>query len=120
MTPAEQLHLDASAYANKRLAMHKEAIKQQKQTPLDEQVHGGNWVAHYEGYVAGYKAQEPDFGPQPDMHFGMNQDDWKDIVAAISKARDSRGIYLACRPADVFQDWFLAMGLFKPKEKNNG
>ena len=71
-----------------------------------------------EGYVAGYKAQEPDFGPQPDMHYGMNQDDWKDIVAAISKARDSRGIYLGCRPADVFQDWFLAMGLFKPKEKN--
>lgn len=65
------------------------------------------------------KAQEPDFGPQPDMHYGMNQDDWKDIVAAISKARDSRGIHLACRPADVFQDWFLAMGLFKPKEKAN-
>jgi hypothetical protein len=62
----------------------------------------------------------PDFGPQPGMHYGMNQDDWKDIVAAISKARDSRGIYLACRPADVFKDWFLAMGLFKPKEKNHG
>ena len=62
--------------------------------------------------------QEPDFGPQPGMHYGMNQDDWKDIVAAISKARDSRGIYLGCRPADVFQDWFLAMGTFKPKDKN--
>ena len=58
MTPAEQLHLDAAAYANKRMEMHKEAIKQQKQTPLDEQVHGGNWVAHYEGYVAGYEAKE--------------------------------------------------------------
>lgn len=66
------------------------------------------------------KAQEPDFGPQPGMHGGLNPDDWKDIVAAISKVRDHRGIYLACRPADVFQDWFLAMGLFKPKEKNNG
>jgi hypothetical protein len=64
-------------------------------------------------------AQEArNFGPQPNMHYGMNQDDWKDIVAAISKARDSRGIYLACRPADVFQDWFLALGTFKPKEKN--
>lgn len=63
-------------------------------------------------------AQEPNFGPQPDMHYGMNQDDWKDVVAAISKVRDSRGIHLACRPADVFQDWFLAMGLFKPKENN--
>ena len=62
--------------------------------------------------------QEPDFGPQPGMHGGLNPDDWKDIVAAISKVRDHRGIYLACRPADVFQDWFLAMGLFKPKEKN--
>ena len=66
-------------------------------------------------------AQEArNFGPQPGMHHGMNQDDWKDIVAAISKARDSRGIHLACRPAEVFQDWFLAMGLFKPKEKNHG
>ena len=62
-------------------------------------------------------AQRPiDFGSQPGMQYGMNQDDWKDIVAAITKARDSRGIYLGCRPADVFQDWFLAMGLFKPKE----
>jgi hypothetical protein len=63
-----------------------------------------------------YVNRQYNFGPQPDMHYGMNQDDWKDIVAAISKARDSRGIYLGCRPADVFQDWFLAMGLFKPKE----
>ena len=62
------------------------------------------------------KAQEPDFGEQPGMHYGMNQDDWKDIVDAISTARDSRGIFLGCRPADVFQDWFLAMGLFKPKK----
>jgi hypothetical protein len=68
--------------------------------------------------VAQWPERPVDFGPQPDMHYGMNQEDWKDIVAAISKARDSRGIYLACRPADVFQDWFLAMGLFKPKEKN--
>ena len=59
MTPAEQLHLDASAYANKRIAMHKEAIKQQKQTPLDDKVHNGIWIAHYEGYVAGYEAQRP-------------------------------------------------------------
>jgi len=68
--------------------------------------------------VAQWPERPVDFGPQPDMHYGMNQDDWKDIVAAISKARDSRGIYLGCRPADAFQDWFLAMGLFKPKEKN--
>jgi hypothetical protein len=72
----------------------------------------------FEKLIKAIAAQRPDFGPQPGMHYGMNQDDWKDIVAAISKARDGRGIYLACRPADVFQDWFLAMGLFKPKEKN--
>ena len=59
MTPAEQLHLDATAYANKRRAMHKEAIKQQKQTPLDDKVHNGTWIAHYEGYVAGYEAKRP-------------------------------------------------------------
>ena len=53
-----QLHLDASAYANKRMAMHKESIKQQKQTPLDDKVHNGTWIAHYEGYVAGYEAKE--------------------------------------------------------------
>jgi hypothetical protein len=62
MTPAEQLHLDAAAYANKRLAMHKEAIKQQKQTPLDERAHNGTWIAHYEGYVAGYEAKEKNNG----------------------------------------------------------
>jgi len=73
-----------------------------------------------DAYGMVHKAQEPDFGEQPDMHYGMNQDDWKDVVAAISKARDGRDIYLGCRPADVFQDWFLAMGLFKPKEKNHG
>jgi len=62
-------------------------------------------------------AQEArNFGEQPGMHYGMNQDDWKDIVDAISKVRDSRGIFLGCRPADVFQDWFLALGTFKPKE----
>jgi hypothetical protein len=49
---------------------------------------------------------------------GMNQDDWKDAVAAIAKVRDSRGIYLACRPADVFQEWFIALGTAKVKGKN--
>ena len=73
-----------------------------------------------ERLTGGKQMGERLFAPQPGMHYGMNQDDWKDIVAAISKARDSRGIHLACRPADVFQDWFLALGTFKPKEKNNG
>jgi len=60
-------------------------------------------------------AQEPVMGTP---FGGMNKDDWKDVVSAISKVRDSRGIYLACRPADVFQDWFLLYGTGKLKEKN--
>jgi hypothetical protein len=56
--------------------------------------------------------------PQQEAIYGMNQDDWKDVVAAISKVRDGRGIYLGCRPADVFQEWFLALGTAKVKEKN--
>ena len=58
--------------------------------------------------------------PQPAQQeaiYGMNQDDWKDVVAAIAKVRDGRGIYLGCRPADVFQEWFLALGTAKVKEK---
>jgi len=55
---------------------------------------------------------------QQEALYGMNQDDWKDVVAAISKVRDGRGIYLGCRPADVFKDWFLALGTAKVKEKN--
>lgn len=56
---------------------------------------------------------------QQEALYGMNQDDWKDVVAAITKVRDGRGIYLGCRPADVFKDWFLALGTAKVKEKNN-
>jgi hypothetical protein len=58
--------------------------------------------------------------PAQEAIYGMNQDDWKDVVAAVVKVRDGRGIYLGCRPADVFQDWFLALGTAKLKEKNNG
>jgi hypothetical protein len=57
--------------------------------------------------------------PQQEAIYGMNQDDWKDVVAAIAKVRDGRGIYLGCRPADVFKDWFLALGTAKVKEKNS-
>jgi hypothetical protein len=68
-------------------------------------------------FVADFKAAlaQP---AQQEALYGMNQDDWKDIVAAIAKVRDGRGIYLGCRPADVFQDWFLALGTAKVKEKN--
>jgi hypothetical protein len=55
---------------------------------------------------------------QQEAIYGMNQDDWKDVVAAITKVRDGRGIYLGCRPADVFQEWFFALGTAKVKGKN--
>jgi hypothetical protein len=79
--------------------------------------------------VCGWKTLIPDDGClncerkekpiQQEALYGMNQDDWKDVVAAITKVRDGRGIYLGCRPADVFQEWFLALGTAKVKEKNN-
>jgi hypothetical protein len=56
--------------------------------------------------------------PAQEAIYGINQDDWKDVVAAITKVRDGRGIYLGCRPADVFKDWFFALGTAKVKEKN--
>lgn len=78
--------------------------------------------------VCGWKTLIPDDGClncerkekpiQQEAIYGMNQDDWKDVVAAITKVRDGRGIYLGCRPADVFQEWFLALGTAKVKEKN--
>jgi hypothetical protein len=89
MTPSEQLHLDASAYANKRIAMHKEAIKQQKQTPLDERVHNGTWLAHYEGYVAGYEAQRTWVGlPQGIVGWMSDWDLWEYARAVLAKFKE--------------------------------
>jgi hypothetical protein len=64
----------------------------------------------------GYHGYDQSPSPVQEAIYGMNQDDWKDVVAAISKVRDSRGIYLACRPADVFQEWFLHLGTAKLKK----
>ena len=55
--------------------------------------------------------------PEQVVLYGINQDDWKDLTAALLKVRDGRGMHLACRPADVFHDWFLALGTAKIKEK---
>ncbi len=58
MTPSEQLHLDAAAYAHELLELYKKGKKNGtviKRTPEQMQ---GIWLAHYEGYVAGYKARE--------------------------------------------------------------
>jgi hypothetical protein len=110
----DPIHEAMLAYWGERCsAYHEECVCCQAWEQYD-----GKKAAMLDAYGMVHKAQKPNFGPQPGMQYGMNQDDWKDIVAAISKARDSRGIYLACRPADVFQDWFLALGTFKPKEKN--
>ena len=58
MTLSEQLHLDAAEYAHMRLELYKAAKKDGsviKRTP--EQIQG-IWLAHYEGYVAGYEARD--------------------------------------------------------------
>ena len=55
--------------------------------------------------------------PQQEAIYGINPDDWKDLTEAVKKVRDGRGIYLACQPADVFQEWFLALGTAKIKER---
>lgn len=57
MTPSEQLHLDAAEYAHMRLELYKKGKKDGtviKRTPEQMQ---GIWLAHYEGYVAGYEAR---------------------------------------------------------------
>ena len=54
MTPEEQLHLNASAYATYRGNLYLEAVKEGiaiKRTPVQIQ---GIWLAHYEGYREGY------------------------------------------------------------------
>ena len=56
--------------------------------------------------------------PQQEAIYGINPDDWKDLTDAVKKVRDGRGMYLACQPADVFQDWFLWLGTAKIKERN--
>ena len=55
--------------------------------------------------------------PQQEAIYGINPDDWKDLTDAVKKVRDGRGMYLACQPADVFQDWFLWLGTAKIKER---
>ena len=55
--------------------------------------------------------------PEQEAIYGMNPDDWKDLTDAVKKVRDGRGMYLACQPADVFQDWFLWLGTAKIKER---
>ena len=57
MDDSEKLHLEAAAYAHDRMAKHKAVAKKHP-----EEFHQGNWIAHYEGYIAGYKAREKNDG----------------------------------------------------------
>ena len=57
MTPPEQLHLDAAAYAHKRIDTYNEALRGIKLKPLTKKLSGELWLASYEGYVAGYEAK---------------------------------------------------------------
>jgi len=57
MTPPEQLHLDAAAYASNRIDKYNEALNIKKLEPLTQQMSGELWVAYYEGYVAGYETK---------------------------------------------------------------
>jgi hypothetical protein len=96
----------------------KQAMAADKQHWNEDEWRRNNWRCGH-GWLRGEQCEMCN-APKPAQEaiYGMNQDDWKDVVAAITKVRDGRGIYLACRPADVFQDWFLALGTAKVKEKN--
>jgi hypothetical protein len=115
MTKDEALKLALKALENVHIDFVCQATHHKKKDQ-----HGGfdacsNVIKHTEAITA---IKEALAQPVQEAIYGMNQDDWKDVVAAIAKVRDGRGIYLACRPADVFQDWFLALGTAKVKEKN--
>jgi hypothetical protein len=50
-------------------------------------------------------SKQPDFLAKPDGR--ISESDVEDLCIAVSTLRDSNGLLLALKPADVFQDWFL-------------
>ncbi len=52
MTPSEELHLQAAAYANKRKEAYLDYVKKGKGSAkkLSKEMIGWIWVAHYEAY----------------------------------------------------------------------
>ncbi len=50
MTPSEELHLQAAAYANKRKEAYLDRMKQGSVEKLSKEMLGWIWVAHYEAY----------------------------------------------------------------------
>jgi hypothetical protein len=55
---SEKLHLEAATYAHERMAKHTAGLIKLNQKPMTKLAHAGTWLAHYEGYKAGYKARE--------------------------------------------------------------
>ena len=123
--------IDCFAMHEQAITQIREALAQPEQEPVAWGVFEGNLhdmfftqeeaqeMADLKGThaeVRPFYTTPPAAQPAQEAIYGMNQDDWKDVVAAITKVRDGRGIYLACRPADVFQDWFLALGTAKVKD----
>jgi hypothetical protein len=116
-------HKQNAAKREQAITAIREALAQPAQEPYDQtalelcNVCGWKTLIPNDGCLNCERKEKP---AQQEAIYGMNQDDWKDVVAAITKVRDGRGIYLGCRPVDVFKDWFLALGTAKVKEKNNG
>ena len=50
MTPSEELHLQAAAYANRRKEAYLGRMKQGLVEKLNKKMIDWIWVAHYEGY----------------------------------------------------------------------
>ena len=56
MDDSEKLHLEAATYAHERMARHTAGLIKLNQKPMTKLAHAGTWLAHYEGYKAGYQA----------------------------------------------------------------
>ena len=105
MTKDEALKLAIETLESSRVfVMSREVIKRPE---------GADW---YDSRITAFK--EALAQPQQEAIYGMNPDDWKDLTDAVKKVRDGRGMPLACKPADVFQDWFLWLGTAKIKDKD--
>jgi hypothetical protein len=50
MTPSEELHLQAAAYANRRKEAYLDYVKKGLAEKLSKEMIGWIWVAHYEGW----------------------------------------------------------------------
>ena len=58
MTPSEELHLQAAAYADRRMEVYLDRMKQGLVEKLSKKKIDWLWVAHYEGYRDAIQAKE--------------------------------------------------------------